>query len=108
MNFRDCVIACIAQGDVVQSFNRLHQTEIQPELLAQLETTDDGQLSLNDLDEGQQELLACFILFVHHHVWRKIKFAEARVARPHDEHTLAVDLSRLRQVTGVDPDALRS
>lgn len=99
MNFRDCVIDCIAEGEVVQSFNRLHQESITVDLLGRLQMTDEGQLSLTELDEHQQELLACFILFVHRHVWRKVKRAEARVTRACNDQTLAMDLSRLQRVS---------
>lgn len=100
MNFRECVIDCIAQGDVVQSFNRLQDAAITENLLARLKMTDNGQLSLTDLDDKQQELLACFILFVHRHVWRKVKFAQCRVTRISASQGLLLDLSQLERVTG--------
>jgi hypothetical protein len=81
MNFRQCVIDCIAGGEVVQSFNRLHGRPITPHLLSLLNAADHDQPRLAELAETEQELLACFILFVHRHVYRKMKFAEARVTR---------------------------
>jgi hypothetical protein len=98
MNFRECVIDCIAQGEVVQSFNRLHDAPMTEDLVARLNATDSGQLPLTDLDDSQQEMLACFILFVHRHVWRKVKFAQHRVTRISAEGLL-LDLSRLEQVS---------
>jgi hypothetical protein len=80
MNFRQCVIDCIAGGEVVQSFNRLHGQPIAPHLLSLLSATGHDH-SFADLAEPEQEVLACFILFVHRHVWRKVKFAESRVTR---------------------------
>ena len=87
MNFRQCVIDCIAEGEVVQSFNRLRDRPITPQLLSLLGSTDKNQMSLAELEETEQELLACFILFVHRHVWRKMKFAEARVTRVREDRT---------------------
>ena len=87
MNFRQCVIDCIAEGEVVQSFNRLRDRPITPQLLSMLNAADKNQSSLADLEEVEQELLACFILFVHRHVWRKMKFAEARVTRVREDRT---------------------
>jgi hypothetical protein len=80
MNFRQCVIDCIAGGEVVQSFNRLHGQPIAPHLLSLLSGSGQHQ-SFTELADTEQELLACFILFVHRHVWRKMKFAESRVTR---------------------------
>jgi len=80
MNFRQCVIDCIAGGEVVQSFNRLHIQPITPDLLSLLSAPEQNQNFAN-LADAEQELLACFILFVHRHVWRKMKFAESRVTR---------------------------
>lgn len=104
MNFRQCVIDCIAEGEVVRSFNRLHQRQITPELLSRLSATgqDSSQLSLAELDEADQELLACFILFVHRHVWRKMKFAEARVTRVREDRTYGVSPSHLGQAAEAD------
>jgi len=79
MNFRQCVIDCIAAGEVVQSFNRLHGQAIAPHLLSLLSSSQGQRLA--ELADTEQELLACFILFVHRHVWRKMKLAEARVTR---------------------------
>jgi hypothetical protein len=97
MNFRQCVIDCINEGEVVQSFNRLHERQITPQLLSLLSatgTTGTGQpgnqLSLAELGEGEQELLACFILFVHRHVWRKMKFAQSRVTRVREDRTFGM------------------
>ena len=87
MNFRQCVIDCIAEGEVVQSFNRLRDRPITPQLLSLLNATDKNQSNLAELEETEQELLACFILFVHRHVWRKMKFAEARVTRVREDRT---------------------
>jgi hypothetical protein len=79
MNFRQCVIDCIAGGEVVQSFNRLHGRPITPQLLSMLSTGEPQGIA--ELGDTEQELLACFILFVHRHIWRKMKFAESRVTR---------------------------
>jgi len=79
MNFRQCVIDCIAGGEVVQSFNRLHGQPITPQLLSMLSTGEPRGIA--ELGDTEQELLACFILFVHRHIWRKMKFAESRVTR---------------------------
>jgi hypothetical protein len=98
VNFRECVIDCIAEGEVVRSFNRLYDASITADLLERLMITDDGQLRLVELDDEQQQLLACFILFVHRHVWRKLKFAESRVTRIHDDQTRVLDLSGLERV----------
>ena len=86
MNFRQCVIDCIAGGEVVQSFNRLHIQPITPDLLSLLSAPEQNQNFAN-LADAEQELLACFILFVHRHVWRKMKFAEARVTRVREDRT---------------------
>lgn len=108
MNFRECVIDCLAKGDVVQSFNRLHEASLTSDLLSRLQMSDDGKLQLTELDESQQELLACFILFVHRHVWRKVKLAESRVTRVCGDRTLVIDLSRLEQVGSFTDDVLHS
>jgi hypothetical protein len=102
------VIDCIAEGGVVQSFNRLHDAPVTPALLERLKVSDDGQLRLVELDNGQQELLACFILFVHRHVWRKVKFAESRVTRTCEDQTLVLDISRLEHVRSGGDGAMYS
>ena len=94
MNFRQCVIDCIAEGRVVQSFNRLHDRKVTPGLLSMLSGAGKDQLSLVELAEAEQELLACFILFVHRHVWRKMKFAEARVTRVREDRTCGISAAR--------------
>ena len=104
MNFRQCVIDCIDEGTVVRSFNQLHERQVTPELLSLLSATGTDQsqnqpsnqapnqtpnpISLVELGEREQELLACFILFVHRHVWRKMKFAQSRVTCVREDHTL--------------------
>jgi hypothetical protein len=101
MNFRQCVIDCIAEGEVVQSFNRLHDRPITPDLLGLLSATGEDQLCLGELHENDQELLACFILFVHRHVWRKMKFAESRVTRVREDFTAGVGVTVAQFVKAV-------
>jgi len=104
MNFRQCVIDCIDEGTVVRSFNQLHERQVTPQLLSLLSATGTDQsqrraphqtsnqtpkqINLADLGEREQELLACFILFVHRHVWRKMKFAQSRVTCVREDHIL--------------------
>lgn len=98
MNFRECVIECIAESEVIQSFNRLNDVSITADLLERLKFTADGRLRLVELDDSQQQLLACFILFVHRHVWRKVKMAESRVSRAYDDQTRVLSTSGLLKV----------
>ncbi len=108
MNFRECVIECIAEGEVIQSFNRLHDASITADLLERLKLTDDGRLRLAELDDNQQQLLACFILFVHRHVWRKVKMAESRVSRVCEDQTRVLNMSGLLEVKSPGRGSLHS
>ncbi len=76
MDFRECVIDCIADARLLETFNR---NEVDPigsdELLRVLR---DQPSMLDSLPAPRRECVARFLLFVHSAVWRKFKLASAR------------------------------
>lgn len=92
MDFQECVSQCVEDSQVIEAFNRLHDINLTQDLIGRLRLADGGTLSLDGLNEIEQAQLACFILFVHRQIWRKLKFAHWRVTRSPATGTSRVDM----------------
>jgi len=79
MDFRDCVLQCTQDASVIETFNRLHGSALTAGILERLCVSE--ALSRDSMPPGDRALLACFIMYVYHHVWRKLKLSHARVAQ---------------------------
>jgi hypothetical protein len=79
MDFRECVLQCTQDASVIETFNRLHGSGLTAETLERLCVSD--ALGRDAMPPRERALLACFIMYVHHHVWRKLKLSHARVAQ---------------------------
>lgn len=79
MDFRDCVLQCTKDPSVVETFNRLHGSSLAAETLERLCLSE--ELGREAMAPRERALLACFIMYVYHHVWRKLKLSHARVSQ---------------------------
>jgi hypothetical protein len=79
MDFRECVLHCTQDPSVVATFNRLHGSALTPVTLERLCLSE--ALSRDAMAPCDRALLACFIMYVYQHVWRKLKLSHARVAQ---------------------------
>ena len=79
MDFRECVLHCTQDASVIETFNRLHGSALSAPVLERLCVSQ--ALSRDSMPAGERALLACFIMYVYHHVWRKLKLSHARVSQ---------------------------
>ena len=79
MDFRECVLQCTHDLSVIETFNRLHGSGLTSETLERLCLSE--ALSRDAMPPRDRALLACFIMYVYQHVWRKVKLSHARVAQ---------------------------
>jgi hypothetical protein len=79
MDFRECVLHCTQDVSVIETFNRLHGSALSGAVLERLCVSE--ALSREAMPAGERALLACFIMYVYAHVWRKLKLSHARVAQ---------------------------
>jgi hypothetical protein len=79
MDFRECVLHCTRDLSVIETFNRLHGSALSSETLERLCLSE--ALGREAMPPRDRALLACFIMYVYQHVWRKLKLSHARVAQ---------------------------
>lgn len=79
MDFRECVLHCTQDVSVIETFNRLHGSALDAAVLQRLCVCE--ELSREAMPAGERAALACFIMYVYHHVWRKLKLSHARVSQ---------------------------
>lgn len=79
MDFRECVLHCTQDLSVIETFNRLHGSALSGAVLERLCLSE--SLTREAMPASDRALLACFIMYVYHHVWRKLKLSHARVAQ---------------------------
>jgi hypothetical protein len=79
MDFRECVLHCIQDTSVVETFNRLHGSALSGATLERLGVSE--ALNRDAMPARDRALLACFIMYVYYHVWRKLKLSHARVSQ---------------------------
>lgn len=79
MDFRECVLHCTQDASVIATFNRLHGSALSGSILERLCLSE--ALSRDAMPAGDRALLACFIMYVYYHVWRKLKLSHSRVAQ---------------------------
>ena len=79
MDFRECVLHCTQDPSVIETFNRLHGSALTSVTLERLCLSE--ALSREAMPPRDRALLACFIMYVYKHVWRKLKLSHARVAQ---------------------------
>jgi hypothetical protein len=79
MDFRECVLHCTQDTSVLETFNRLHGSALSGSILERLCVSE--ALTRDAMPARERALLACFIMYVYHHVWRKMKLSHARVAQ---------------------------
>ena len=79
MDFRECVLHCTQDTSVIETFNRLHGSALSGPILERLGVSE--ALNRDAMPATDRALLACFIMYVYFHVWRKMKLSHARVAQ---------------------------
>jgi hypothetical protein len=79
MDFREGVLHCTQDASVIETFNRLHGSALDAAILHRLCVSE--ALSRDAMPAGERATLACFIMYVYHHVWRKLKLSHARVSQ---------------------------
>lgn len=79
MDFRECVLHCTQDASVIETFNRLHGSALTSATLERLCLSE--ALSRDAMAPRDRALLACFIMYVYQHVWRKLKLSHERVAQ---------------------------
>lgn len=76
ITFRSLVKDCAAEPQLVASFNKMYGMHLQAPIRALLE--DRWPLAVSAEEEMQ---IGCFIVFVHEHIWRRLKQAQSRMGR---------------------------
>lgn len=76
ISFYSLVKDCADEPQLIASFNRAYDAHLQAPITALL---DDRWP--HDVSAEEEKQIGYFILFIHEHIWRRVKRAQARLGR---------------------------